>query len=69
METMDFETLVALANYDHIVRSAGLDMVSLDIDTGTLIYGAGKDDIDILREVGFTPATAGWQPGYAAPRR
>jgi hypothetical protein len=66
---MDFETQVALANYDHIVRSAGLDTVSLDIDTGTLIYAEGEGDIDILCEVGFTPATAGWRPGYAAPRR
>ena len=66
---MDFETLVALANYDHIVRSAGLEMVRLDFDTGSFIYGEGEGDIDILCEVGFTPAAVGWRPGYAAPRR
>lgn len=55
---MDEKTKIALANYDYIIRTHGLDNVGLEWNTGTLLYGEGGGDIDSLCEAGFTPATA-----------
>jgi len=51
------ETEIALRNYDSLVRSTGLDDVSLDWDSKTLVYGDGGTDIDILTQRGFTDGT------------
>lgn len=55
---MDQQTKIALANYDYLVRTRGLDDVGLEWNTGTLLYGEGGAAIDTLCEPGFTPATA-----------
>jgi hypothetical protein len=55
--TVTDETRIALRNYDFLVRARGLDDVSLDWDTDTLIYGDGGAVMDTLCEPGFTPAT------------
>ncbi|GAB3006065.1 hypothetical protein GCM10023080_084640 [Streptomyces pseudoechinosporeus] len=54
---MTEETIIALRNYDWLVRSRGLDDVVLDWDSGTLVYDDGGTTIDALVERGFTPAT------------
>jgi hypothetical protein len=51
------ETIIALKNYDALVRSRGLDDVALDWESGTLVYGDGGAGIEILTESGFTQAT------------
>jgi hypothetical protein len=54
---MTDETRVALQNYDWLVRNRGLDDVSLDWNSESLVYGEGGAGIDTLCEPGFTPAT------------
>ncbi|WP_392891848.1 hypothetical protein [Streptomyces sp. LN699] len=54
---MTEETIIALRNYDYIVRNKGLDDVQLDWDSDTLVSGDGGYDISYLTEPGFTPAT------------
>lgn len=54
---MNPETIIALKNYDALVRSRGLDDVALDWESGTLVYGDGGADLEILTESGFTQAT------------
>lgn len=44
-------------NYDWMVRNRGLDDVSIDWPSETLIYGDGGAVIDVLCEQGFTPGT------------
>lgn len=51
------ETEIALRNYDYLIRSKGLDDVSLDFDSDTLVWGDGGSTVDVLIEPGFTPAT------------
>ncbi|RPF21077.1 hypothetical protein [Myceligenerans xiligouense] len=51
------ETVIALKNYDALIRSRGLDDVELDWMSGTVVYGDGGAAIEVLTEVGFTPAT------------
>jgi hypothetical protein len=51
------ETIIALRNYDWLIRNRGLDDVTLDWDFGTLVHGDGGTIIDTLIERGFTPAT------------
>ena len=53
------ETIIALKNYDELIRNRGLDDVELAWESGTLVYGDGGANIEILTESGFTPATAG----------
>ena len=54
---MTEETRIALKNYDYLVRQRGLDDVSLDWDSETLVYGDGGASVETLCEPGFTPAT------------
>jgi hypothetical protein len=54
---MTDETRTALQNYDWLDRNRGLDDVSLDWESGTLVDANGGVVIDALTEVGFTPAT------------
>jgi hypothetical protein len=56
---MPSETLTALKNYDHLIRSHGLDDVLLDWATDSLAYGDGAVLIEELARPGFTPATGG----------
>jgi hypothetical protein len=51
------ETIIALRNYDWLVRNRGLDDVTLEWDTGTLAYGDGGALIGDLARPGFIPAT------------
>lgn len=53
------ETEIALRNYDYLVRSKGLEDVSLAWDSDTLVWGDGGSEIDVLTQPGFTPATRG----------
>ena len=51
-------TVTALKNYDYLIRSKGLDDVSLDWETNTLVWGDGGSSIEeSLTAEGFTPAT------------
>lgn len=55
---MALDRLAAIErNYDWMVRNRGLDDVSLEWDTGTIVYGDGGATIETLCEPGFTPAT------------
>lgn len=54
---MSEETIIALKNYDYLVRSKGLDDVALAWESDTLVWGDGGSDIETLTEPGFTPAT------------
>ncbi|MCX4577516.1 MULTISPECIES: hypothetical protein [unclassified Streptomyces] len=54
---MTEETIVALRNYDYLVRNHGLDDVALDWQSDTLVHGEGGYEISLLTERGFTPAT------------
>jgi len=52
------QTVTALKNYDYLLRSKGLDDVSLHWDINTLVWGDGGSLIDeTLTVPGFTPAT------------
>ncbi|WP_285040938.1 hypothetical protein [Plantibacter sp. LMC-P-059a] len=50
---MNKETEIALKNYDALVRNKGLDQVSLDWETNTVIYGDGGAVMDVLLDPGF----------------
>lgn len=54
---MTEETIIALRNYDYLVRNKGLDEVELAWDSDTLVSGDGGYEISLLAERGFTPAT------------
>jgi hypothetical protein len=54
---MTEETQIALKNYDWLLRSHGLEDVTLDWESQSLIYGAGGTTIETLLKPGFTPAT------------
>ncbi|MFI0142227.1 hypothetical protein [Streptomyces globisporus] len=54
---MTDETIIALRNYDYLVRTYGLDDVELAWDSDTIVRGDGGYDIGLLTERGFTPAT------------
>lgn len=54
---MDAATVIALKNYDWMVRNRGLKDVALDWESGTLVYGDGGATLETLCEPGFTPAT------------
>ncbi|NES29189.1 hypothetical protein GCE86_18415 [Micromonospora terminaliae] len=56
---MTEETLIALLNYDWLVRNRGLDAVALDWDSNTLVHGDGGTTMETLCDPGFTPATSG----------
>jgi len=56
------ETVIALRNYDWMVRDRGLDNVALAWDSETLVYGDGGTGIEALCEPGLTPATADEAP-------
>jgi len=51
------ETIIALKNYDALIRDKGLDDVELDWASGTIAYGDGGSAIEVLAEAGFTQAT------------
>ncbi|WP_162908201.1 hypothetical protein [Allorhizocola rhizosphaerae] len=52
------ETVIALRNYDWMVRNKGLEDIELAWDSGMLVDRDGGYDIAMLCEPGFTPATA-----------
>lgn len=54
---MTEETIIALKNYDWLVRNKGLDEVELHWDSDSLISGEGGYEISLLTDPGFTPAT------------
>ncbi|MCX4456798.1 hypothetical protein OOK58_33060 [Streptomyces sp. NBC_01728] len=54
---MTEETIIALRNYDYLVRNNRLEDVELDWESGSLVRGDGGYDIDLLTERGFTPGT------------
>ena len=54
---MQEETRIALKNYDWMLRNRGLDDVSIDWFSDTLVYGDGGGVLDLLCEPGFTPGT------------
>ena len=51
------ETIIALKNYDALIRDKGLDDVELDWASGTIAYGDGGSAIEVLAEAGFSQAT------------
>lgn len=53
----DRETRVALKNYDHLLRTHGIDDVALRWDVGMLGYGEDATFIESLVEPGFTDAS------------
>jgi hypothetical protein len=57
MNRMDAKTVIALKNYDWMVRNHGLEDVELAWDSATVIYGDGGAHVDQLEIQGFTPAT------------
>ena len=55
---MNDETMTALKNYDYLIRSKGIDEVSLHWESDTVIYGDGGASFEAsLLRPGFTPAT------------
>lgn len=54
---MHVETIIALKNYDYLLRERGLDYASLHWDSNTLVWGDGGSEIEDLIRPGFTPAT------------
>jgi len=55
---MNAETMIALKNYDYLIRSRGLDEVELHWESDTLVYGDGGATFESsLLRAGFTPAT------------
>jgi hypothetical protein len=51
------ETRIALMNYDRLIRSQGLDDVSIDWVTDIVAYGNGGFTVEELCRPGFTDAT------------
>lgn len=54
---MTEETIIALKNYDWLVRNRGLDEVELHWESDSLVSGDGGYEISLLTDPGFTPAT------------
>lgn len=50
---MDRQTKIALRNFDELVRSRGLDEVSIDWFSESVIYGDGGIHLDVLLEEDF----------------
>lgn len=55
---MTDETIIALKNYDWLVRNRGLGEVELDWASDSLVMGDGGYEIALLTDPGFTPGTA-----------
>lgn len=54
---MTEETIIALKNYDCLIRNKGFSQVELLWECDTLIWGDGGSSMDDLVRPGFTPAT------------
>jgi hypothetical protein len=54
---MNDQTIIALRNYDWLIRNRGLDNVSLHLESDALVWGDDGGHITALCEPGFTPAT------------
>ncbi|MGW3817855.1 hypothetical protein [Streptomyces sp. NPDC005046] len=54
---MTEETIIALKNYDWLVRNKGLDEVGLHWESDSLVSGDGGYEISLLTDPGFTPGT------------
>ncbi|MEU1530156.1 hypothetical protein [Streptomyces fagopyri] len=54
---MTEETIIALKNYDWLVRNKGLDEVELHWESDSLVSGDGGYEISLLTDPGFTPGT------------
>jgi len=50
---MDRKTKIALRNYDELVRSKGIDEVSIDWFSESVMWGEGGVHLDVLLEESF----------------